>query len=408
MTAIYIILGLVAGLVIGWLAGSRGKGERDARIELLLEERERQRVEVNNQLARNEELWSARLEKMKEELQKVSEQTLAMKQQSLQENNRHQIGELLEPIHQQFEAFRKSVEDSKTANEASKRELKESFSNTMNLFLQMQNQTIATLKEETERIGNEAYNLTRALKGDTKKQGDWGEMILESLLENSGLEKGKQFVIQENLKDEEGNNLRPDVIVYFPEGRPLVIDSKVSLTAYSEACQTEEETLRTKRLKEHAKSVRKHVDELAGKKYDTLLENSVGFVLMFIPNDQCYRAALEQENDLGNYAYSKGVVIVTPTNLPVALQLAYNLWKQYSRNKNIEEIVKTANGLYEKVAIFSETMGNIEKTIGKLSEEFRKAKNQLYEGNGNVMNRVEKLRELGLTPKKLINRLDVT
>lgn len=398
MIAIYIIIGLVTGLVIGWLAGRSGRVELQGRLNALEESSAREREMADT-------LWQTRLEKMREEMQALASETLAERQTALQDSNRRQIGEMLEPLKEQFDEFKKSVDASRTSNEVAKKELKDSFRHTMELFSRMQAAAVSSIKEESARIGSEAANLSRALKHDTKKQGDWGEMILESLLESSGLEKDLHYFIQENVKDEEGRNLRPDVIVRFPEGRSVVIDSKVSLTAYVEAFETEDAVLKERRLRDHAKSVRRHVDELAGKKYDTLVNDAIGFVLMFIPNDQSYLTAIEKERDLGTYAYSKGVVIVSPSNLMIALQLAYNLWQQDARNRNIDKIVQTASDLYDKVAGFSETMATVEKTIGKLSDEFLKAKKQLYEGKGNIMGRVENLKKLGLTPKKEIKNL---
>lgn len=398
MIAIYIIIGLVTGLVIGWLAGRSGRVELQGRLNALEESSAREREMADT-------LWQTRLEKMREEMQTLASETLAERQTALQDSNRRQIGEMLEPLKEQFDEFKKSVDASRTSNEVTKKELKDSFRHTMELFSRMQAAAVSSIKEESARIGSEAANLSRALKHDTKKQGDWGEMILESLLESSGLEKDLHYFIQENVKDEEGRNLRPDVIVRFPEGRSVVIDSKVSLTAYVEAFETEDAVVKERRLRDHAKSVRRHVDELAGKKYDTLVSDAIGFVLMFIPNDQSYLTAIEKERDLGTYAYSKGVVIVSPSNLMIALQLAYNLWQQDARNRNIDKIVQTASDLYDKVAGFSETMATVEKTIGKLSEEFLKAKKQLYEGKGNIMGRVENLKKLGLTPKKEIKNL---
>lgn len=406
MIAVYIVIGLVAGLAIGWFAAGSGKGALRGRLQALEEERERSRATYEAETKRNEEIWQARFDKLKGEMESLATQSLLSKQQSLQETNRQQIGEILNPIKEQFDAFRKSVEESRTSGEVAKKELKNSFEHTLDLFRQIQQNAVTALKEETARIGHEAASLTRALKRDTKKQGDWGEMILESLLESSGLEKDRHYFVQENLKDEEGRNLRPDVIVKFPEGKSVVIDSKVSLTAYVEAFETEDPDVRLRRLKDHARSVRRHVDELVGKKYDTLVGDAIGFVLMFIPNDQSYLTALEQERDLGTYAFSKGVVIISPSNLMIALQLAYNLWQQDARNKNIDRIVQSANELYDKVAGFSETMETVEKSINKLQTDFAKAKNQLYLGKGNIMGRMENIRKLGLTPKKQIKGIE--
>lgn len=373
----------------------------------LLENARKEAIENSETLRlESERQWQLKFDKLKEELQNLTTKILTEKQAMLQQDNKQQLGDILKPIEQQFVNFQKIVEESKTSNEVAKKELKDSFESTMKLFAQQQNQAVESLKQETMKIGNDANNLTNALKRDTKKQGNWGELILETLLESSGLQKDVHYFIQETVKDEEGKMYRPDVIVKFPEGRSVIIDSKVSLTAYAEAYETEDEDVRRKRLKDHARSVRKHVEELSGKKYDDIVADTIGFILMFIPNDQCYLTALEEDADISRFAYSKGVVIISPSNLMMALQLAFNMWQQDVRNKNIDNIVKSASDLYDKVAGFSETMENLGKNIRLLNDSFDKAKNQLYDGNGNIFRRVENLKNLGVTPKKAIRGFD--
>ena len=371
------------------------KAKEEAR-EALADER------INSERLRRESdrQWEQKLEALRQEMQKNAAEQLAAKQRDLQESNRTQMDELLRPIKEQFAEFRKSVDESKTQNEVNKKELQNTFEATMKLFQQEQQPAVANLKEQTLRIGSDAANLTRALKGDSKMQGDWGEMVLETILENSGLRKDEEFFIQENTKDEGGKNFRPDVIVRFPEGRSVVIDSKVSLTAYADAVATDDEAERDRLLKAHAVSVRKHIDELAAKDYSTLVDDAIGFVLMFIPNETSYIAAMRQQPDLSRYAYQKKIIIISPSNLLMALQLAYNLWQYDRQNKNVEKIVKTAADLYDKVAGFEDTFNGVGDLINRLGTAFGKAKNQLYDGTGNVMRRVESLKGLGVTPKK--------
>lgn len=349
--------------------------------------------------------WAEKLDALRQEMQKNAAEQLAAKQKDLQDNNRTQMDELLKPIKEQFADFKKSVEESKTINEVNKKELQNTFEATMKLFQQEQQQTVSALKEQTLRIGSDAANLTKALKGDSKIQGDWGEMVLETILENSGLRKDEEFFIQENTKNESGKNFRPDVIVRFPEGRSVVIDSKVSLTAYTDALAAEDENERDRLMKNHAASVRKHIDELAEKDYSSLVDDAIGFVLMFIPNETSYIAAMKQQPDLSRYAYQKKIIIISPSNLLMALQLAYNLWQYDRQNKNVEKIVKTAADLYDKVVGFEDTFSSIGDLIGRLNSQYGKAKNQLYDGAGNVMRRVESLKSLGVTPKKRIKVL---
>lgn len=434
-----IVIGIVIGLAIGFFVGklmeAKKAGEEKTQLiakaqvleanidqsnqhhaselQSLKAQMENERLFAEKLRAESNQQWAQKLESLKQEMhrmtieqQKAAAEQLAAKQSALQENNRLQMDELLKPIKEQFADFKKSVEESKTQNEVNKKELQSTFEATMKLFQQEQQQAVTSLKEQTSKIGSDAANLTKALKGDSKMQGDWGEMVLETILENSGLRKDEEFFIQENTKDENGKNFRPDVIVRFPEGRSVVIDSKVSLTAYTDALAAETDEERERLMKSHALSVRKHIDELAEKDYSKLVEDAIGFVLMFIPNETSYIAAMKQQPDLSRYAYQKKIIIISPSNLLMALQLAYNLWQYDRQNKNVEKIVKTAADLYDKVATFEDTFTGIGDLITRLSGTYDKAKKQLYDGTGNVMRRVESLKNLGVTPKKQIKALE--
>ena len=389
------------------------RSHHTAELQALKEQMASERQYAAQMRQENDRQWAEKMEALRQEMQrmtaeqqKAAAEQLAAKQSALQENNRLQMDELLKPIKEQFADFKKSVEDSKTQNEVNKKELQSTFEATMKLFQQEQQQAVTSLKEQTSKIGSDAANLTKALKGDSKMQGDWGEMVLETILENSGLRKDEEFFIQENTKDENGKNFRPDVIVRFPEGRSVVIDSKVSLTAYTDALAADNDADRDRLMKAHALSVRKHIDELAEKDYSKLVDDAIGFVLMFIPNETSYIAAMKQQPELSRYAYQKKIIIISPSNLLMALQLAYNLWQYDRQNKNVEKIVKTAADLYDKVAGFEDTFTSIGDVLSRLSTTYDKAKKQLYEGSGNVMRRVESLKSLGVTPKKQIKSLE--
>ena len=434
-----IVIGIVIGLGIGFFVGKLMEGKKAgeektqliakaqvlaanidqsnqhhaSELQSLKAQMENERLFAEKLRAESDQQWAQKLESLKQEMhrmtieqQKAAAEQLAAKQSALQENNRLQMDELLKPIKEQFADFKKSVEESKTQNEVNKKELQSTFEATMKLFQQEQQQAVTSLKEQTSKIGSDAANLTKALKGDSKMQGDWGEMVLETILENSGLRKDEEFFIQENTKDENGKNFRPDVIVRFPEGRSVVIDSKVSLTAYTDALAAETDEERERLMKSHALSVRKHIDELAEKDYSKLVEDAIGFVLMFIPNETSYIAAMKQQPDLSRYAYQKKIIIISPSNLLMALQLAYNLWQYDRQNKNVEKIVKTAADLYDKVVGFEDTFTSIGDLLTRLSGTYDKAKKQLYDGTGNVMRRVESLKNLGVTPKKQIKALE--
>ena len=363
---------------------------------------ERERQHAEDLRKESDQRWEQKLESLKKDMQNTAAKELAAKQEELQRANRTQMDDLLRPIKEQFTDFKRAVDESKTQNEVNKTELQKAFENTMKLFQQQQQQTVDSLKQQTERIGEDAANLSRALKGESKTQGDWGEMVLETLLENSGLQRDEEFFVQESVKSEEGATFRPDVVVRFPEGRSVVIDSKVSLTAYADAVATDDEHERDRLLAEHAKSVRRHVDELSAKSYDKLVEDAIGFVLMFVPNENSYIAAMKQQPDLNRYAYQKRIIIISPSNLLMALQLAYNLWQYDRQSKNVEKIVKTAADLYDKVAGFTETFTDLEGQLQRLARNFEQARGQLFDGKGNVLRRIDGLRALGVTPKKRI------
>ena len=367
---------------------------------------DRERQHAEDLRKESDQRWEQKLESLKKDMQHTAAKELAAKQEELQRANRTQMDDLLRPIKEQFTDFKRAVYESKTQNEVNKTELQKAFENTMKLFQQQQQQTVDSLKQQTERIGEDAANLSRALKGESKTQGDWGEMVLETLLENSGLQRDEEFFVQESVKSEDGATFRPDVVVRFPEGRSVVIDSKVSLTAYADAVATDDEHERDRLLAEHAKSVRRHVDELSAKSYDKLVEDAIGFVLMFVPNENSYIAAMKQQPDLSRYAYQKRIIIISPSNLLMALQLAYNLWQYDRQSKNVEKIVKTAADLYDKVAGFTETFTDLEGQLQRLARNFEQARGQLFDGKGNVLRRIDGLRALGVTPKKRIKGLE--
>ena len=380
--------------------------QADANLQRANQNLERERQHAEQMRKESDLRWEEKLDSLKNHMQNSAAKELAAKQEELQRTNRMQMDDLLKPIKEQFNDFKRAVDESKTQNEVNKTELQKAFESTMKLFQQQQQQTVDSLKLQTERIGEDAANLSRALKGESKTQGDWGEMVLETLLENSGLQRDEEFFVQETVKSEDGASFRPDVVVKFPEGRSVVIDSKVSLKAYADAVAAEDERERDQLLAEHAKSVRRHVDELSAKSYDKLVKDAIGFVLMFVPNENSYIAAMKQQPDLSRYAYQKRIIIISPSNLLMALQLAYNLWQYDRQSKNVEKIVKTAADLYDKVAGFAETFTDLEAQLQRLARNFEQARGQLFDGKGNVLKRIEGLRALGVTPKKRIKGLE--
>ncbi|MCQ2204591.1 MAG: DNA recombination protein RmuC [Bacteroidales bacterium] len=350
--------------------------------------------------------WNDKFEAMKQQSRKEAAEMLASKQEDLQKNNRLQIDELLKPVKEQFASFQKAVEEARKQNDVNSATMKESFEGQMKLFAQQQTIAVNAMNEQTKRISDDATNLAKALKGDSKLQGNWGEMVLETMLEQAGLHKNEEFFVQEKCYDEEDRLRRPDVIVRLPEGRSLVIDSKVSLTAYANAVAETDETQRDLLLKKHVKSMRDHVDELAKKGYGKIVENAMDYVLMFVPNEGSYIAAMRHDPALHQYAFDNHVIIISSSNLLMTIQLAYNMWQNDKQKKNVSDIVSRAASLYDKVVLFQTDFEKIGVQINRLAEMFSDAKSKLSTGRGNALSQLEKLKSLGVTPQKQLTLED--
>ena len=271
--------------------------------------------------------------------------------------------------------------------------------------------SIEKLILRSQEISQETTSLTRALRGDSKVQGDWGELVLERILDQSGLIRGEHYFVQETLRDESGavittgdnrGGLRPDVIVRYPNRGAVVIDSKVSLTAYARYVAAETEAERDQALKEHLLSLRKHINELSGKRYEEYTEGSPNFVMLFIPNEPAYTIALAHDPTLWEEAYRKNVVLINGTNLIAALRMAQDMWQRDSQQRNVLQIVDEAGKLYDKFATFSETFLKIESKLEDAQKAFGEAKGQLRDGRGDILGRFDKLKALGAKTKKAL------
>jgi len=271
--------------------------------------------------------------------------------------------------------------------------------------------SIEKLILRSQEISQETTSLTRALRGDSKVQGDWGELVLERILDQSGLIRGEHYFVQETLRDESGavittgdnrGGLRPDVIVRYPNRGAIVIDSKVSLTAYARYVAAETEAERDQALKEHLLSLRKHINELSGKRYEEYTEGSPNFVMLFIPNEPAYTIALARDPTLWEEAYRKNVVLINGTNLIAALRMAQDMWQRDSQQRNVLQIVDEAGKLYDKFATFSETFLKIESKLEDAQKAFGEAKGQLRDGRGDILGRFDKLKALGAKTKKAL------
>lgn len=302
------------------------------------------------------------------------------------------LNEILKPLKVEIERLNREI------NERAEKDTKNHAS------LQEQIKMLASLNQQ---ISSDANNLAQALKGNSKMQGDWGEMVLEQILSASGLIKGEQFEVQvtkdENgnvISNDEGGRLRPDVIVHFPDNKDVIIDSKVSITNYIDYVNSDDKDFQEHALANHISSVKKHVDELAKKKYQDFIKNAGDFVMMFIPNEGAYLTAMQADNKLWEYAYDKRVVIISPTHLISVLKLVSQLWSHDKQTKNALEIAASAGRLYDKFAGFVADMENINKAINNASDAYGKAMNKLSEGRGNILNSIESLKKLGAKATK--------
>ena len=348
---------------------------------------------------------------MQEEMRTMAAQMLSESREHLNAADKERLDALLKPLHERIEAFNQNVTAATKEGASNKTEIKTTFEETIKLLQEVQTSTVKSIREDnerairelrqqTERIGNDAASLTQALKGDTKMQGDWGEMILETTLESCGLTKNEQFFLQRSYQDAKGNSFRPDAVIDLPGGEHAVIDAKVSLTAYQAAVNATDATEQELFLKEHIKSIKKHIDELSAKNYETIVPNCIGYVLMFVPYESGYAAAIKTDPSILQYAYRKHIILLSPSNLLMALQLTRTMWQNYRMNKNVEEILRASNDLYDKFVSFGETFLKIGTGIQRLQSDYEKAHLQLSEGKGNIVRRLDNMKMLGITPKK--------
>lgn len=307
----------------------------------------------------------------------------------IEQQNKQSLNFLLSPLKDQLESFKKQVQDS-FGEEAKER-------HTLT-------HEIRNLQQLNQQMTKEATNLTNALKGNNKIQGNWGEFILSQILDNSGLRLGYEYDTQVNLTNENNQRLQPDVIVHLPQGGDVVIDSKVTLVAYERYFNNDEEIVKTKALSDHLTAVRNHLKQLSQKDYHKLIGiNSLDYILMFIPVEPAFLCAIDSDPSLINDALKNNIMIVSPTTLLVALRTIYNLWRYEHQNRNAELIADKASKLYDKVRGFVEDMENLGSTLDKAQQTYQNSLNKLSKGRGNIIGQIERFRELGVEVKKPIN-----
>jgi len=427
MSLLFLVVGLLVGGVVGWLVAkvkrsSNTSENADLAVKLQLEtERakklydeiqlinmqlkdEREKViHLTNQnatLKANYQNLQTRLEEQKNELgqlqqkftlefKNLANEIFEEKSKKFTDQNKSNLHELLGPLGQKLNDFEKKVEQTN----------KESLERSTALREQ-----IFGLRELNDRMTKEAANLAKALKGDVKTQGNWGEIILERILEESGLEKNREYFVQETFQSEIGRRLRPDVIIKLPENKNIVIDSKVSLTAYEKYMSTEDEDEKATHLKAHLMSMRAHVKGLAEKNYHQLFDGgSLDYVLMFVPIESAFALMYQSGENLYNEAHEKSIIIVSPTTLIATLRTISSIWKHEYQNRNAMEIARQGGALYDKFKAFVDDLMEVGRSLDKSKQQYSQAMNKLVDGKDNLIRKTERLKELGSKTSKAMD-----
>jgi DNA recombination protein RmuC len=414
MEIIYLIIGFVVGLILSflflknkYLGDSIRLSERNnlvetenQQIKVSLEKERQLTTSIRTDYAKLETNYKnleIRLEDQKdkiEEIQKkfslefeiLANKIFEEKSQKFSIQNKTSLEEILTPLGEKIKDFEKRVNEVYVSESKERATLTEQLKNLQGLNKQM---------------SEEANNLTRALKGDTQKQGAWGEFILEKVLESSGLVKDREYKVQSTFIGEEGRKQRPDVIINLPDNKHLVIDSKLSLTAYEMYSSSDDENIQKKMLTEHSTSVRNHLKELFQKSYQSIYGiESLDFVLMFIPIEPAFALAVQSNPGLFDEAFEKNIVIVSPSTLLATLKTIANIWRQEKQNVNALEIAKQSGDLYDKFVGFVEDLLEIGRKLNSTKDSYSEAMKKLSEGRGNLVSKTEKIKELGAKTTK--------
>jgi len=414
MEILYLIIGLAFGLALGWviklLISKNESGRIEERNNLLREENDKLDNELNSErekvLKLNSDISSLKadydnlqeklaeqkgeIEKLQEkfikEFENLANKILEEKSSKFTEQNKANLDQILKPLSDKIKDFENKVE------ETYDKESKERFSLA---------KEIKGLQELNLKMSRDATNLTNALKGDSKVMGNWGEMILESILEKSGLVKDREYFIQESHLTDDGRRLQPDVIVKLPEQRNIIIDSKVSLVAYDRYCSVEDEKEKDNELKSHIISIRNHINNLSSKNYQSIYElETLDFVIMFVPVEPAYSLAAQNDWTLVNEATEKNIVLISPSILLIALKTIASLWRREFQNRNALEIAKKSGDLLDKFKLFVDDLVAIGNNLKTTKDNYDKAMNKLVDGKGNLISRAEKIKELGAKTSK--------
>ncbi len=423
MEIIFLIVGLIIGAVAVWFIVSfKFKGEVsrvEERSKILEQDKEEIEVKIKSErqtvLDLNSKLSSLQSdhlnlqqklteqkgeveelqEKFTKEFENLANKIFEEKTTKFSEQSKTNLAEILNPLKERITEFQTKVEETN----------KDSISRTAALREQLQ-----TLKDMNQQMSTDAQNLVKALKGDTKTQGDWGEIQLERILERSGLRKGEEYSIQESYTVDDGKRKRPDVIVSLPDDKKIIIDSKLSLVSYERFVSAEEDDERSIQLKAFIESVKRHIKDLSDKNYQSIFESgTLDFVLMFIPIEPAFSLAIQYGENLYVDAYDKNIIIVSPSTLLATLRTIANIWKQEYQNRNVIEIAKQSGALYDKFVGFIEDLKSVGERMDQAKGSYVTAMNKLVDGSGNLVRRVENIKKLGAKtskslPQSIINR----
>lgn len=416
---VYLLAGLASGLILGWFLGRKEASAavlalqsaevekrvlqekvEAAKLQQTQLEQQRQTAsdkllqlstelsaaqtiqeQLRQQLGAQDEHLREMLEKMQLQFRTMAASILEDKSKQFTEHNKSQLDQLLQPLRDRLRDFEQTVQSTH----------KESIEKQAGLFNELRN-----LKELNRQMSDEARNLTRALKGETKTQGNWGEMVLQRILERSGLSLNQEYRLQESVVAEDGRRLQPDVTILLPDNKYMVIDSKVSLVDYERFANSDDPTEQAAALKRHLQSIRNHIRDLSSKNYQHLYgPGSPDFVLLFVPIEPAFMVAVQNDADLFSDAFDKNIVIVSTSTLLATLRTIASLWRQENQNKNAQEIARQAGSLYDKFTAFAEDLVKVGQQLEATDKTYKLAMNKLVEGKDNLVRKAERLKELG-------------
>ncbi len=380
-----LLTGLVIGVAIGGTLGWFRSRINAAKLQATLDS---ERRSFDEKLALLEDAKG----KLSAEFKLLATQIFEERGKSFSEQNRASLDEVLKPMREQLGDFRKRVDEVHLHDSKDRASLREHLSQ---------------LEKLNRQMSEEAVSLTQALKGESKAQGNWGEMILERLLESSGLREGREFVREQSFTDEKGQRFRPDVVIYMPGNKQIIIDSKVSLTDYEHAVSAEDEASRKAAINSHLRSLKEHIKALSSKRYDHLPNvNTPDYVLMFLPIEGAYLMAIENDQTVFETAFEQRVAVVTPSTLYTTLKLVEQLWRHERQSDNVKKLIDRAGKLHDKVVDFVAAFEEVGQRLNQAQTSYETAHNRIKSGHGNVINQIHELGKLaGKTKKELSKEL---